>query len=384
METFDIAVAGAGPAGSMAAYSASRRGKKVCLLERKITPGVPYRCGEGIGKKGLILSVKPKQEWLKNGISSASMISPAGIRVDIGNVETSYILDREVMDNDLVELAINAGTDFRKNFPVISIERNEKGNYLLKSPSETIQASCVIIADGVESRLARNLGWKTTLETQDIETCAFARVYSPEIENSRCLFYMGKDIAPGGYAWIFPRAQGEANVGLGISGTYSRAGKPYKLLLHFIKKHIPNARIEGLHCGGVPVTKWLRPLVKDGAMLVGDAARQVNCLNGAGIAYSLYAGKLAGKTAAEAISGGTVNYSHLKQYQKQWKKRFGKQQDHSYSLKQFIQCMDDPFLDKIALSLANENPKNINYLRVFTKTFAKHPLLLLKVIKLFG
>ncbi|KMQ52427.1 Digeranylgeranylglycerophospholipid reductase [Chitinispirillum alkaliphilum] len=383
MEIFDIAVAGAGPAGCMAAKSAALLGKKVCLLERKSTPGYPARCGEGIGNRGLVLTLDPKSKWIKNDIKTASMISPSGIKVTIGSMDTSHILDRELMDNDLADDAAACGADLRCSSPVTSVERDKEGNYILTGPSEPIKARCLIIADGVESRLARFLGWDTVLKDEDIETCAFARVTSPLLEKSSCLFYTGKEVSPGGYAWIFPRMKGEANVGLGISGTYSEAGKARELLMQFIDRELPGAKVSKLHCGGVPVAKWLRPLVRDGAMLVGDAARQVNCLNGAGIAYGLYAGKLAGQIAAEAITENGVNYPHLKNYEKQWKRGFGKQQDRSFSLKEFVRGLDDSFLDKIAHSFSKEDPNNINYVKIFTKTVARRPLLIFKTLKLF-
>jgi digeranylgeranylglycerophospholipid reductase len=52
MNSFDIIVIGAGPAGAMAAQAASKGGRNVCLLERKEKAGTPVRCGEGIGLKG--------------------------------------------------------------------------------------------------------------------------------------------------------------------------------------------------------------------------------------------------------------------------------------------------------------------------------------------
>ena len=60
-------------------------------------------------------------------------------------------------------------------------------------------------------------------------------------------------------------------------------------------------------------------------MVVGDAARQVISLTGAGINYSVYAGQLAGKIAAEAFHNGSVDYKHLN-LQKIWAKGLGKQQ----------------------------------------------------------
>jgi digeranylgeranylglycerophospholipid reductase len=125
-------------------------------------------------------------------------------------------------------------------------------------------------------------------------------------------------------------------------------------------------------------------LVKEGAILVGDAARKLTALAVLGLAYSLFAGKLAGKTAAEAFNGNTVNYKHLRLYEKTWNKKYGKQQQRSYSLKKFVEkYADDQFLDRIAQSLSKDDPAKLNYLKVFTRTFSGHPILLLKAIKLF-
>jgi digeranylgeranylglycerophospholipid reductase len=118
---------------------------------------------------------------------------------------------------------------------------------------------------------------------------------------------------------------------------------------------------------------------------VGDAARQVNCISGAGIAYSLFAGKLAGKVAAEAISKDGVNYSLLHTYEKQWKQRYGKQQERSFALKEFVtHHTDDAFLNKVAATLAKNKSGRIRYLNVFLSTFSRHPILLFKASKLFG
>jgi digeranylgeranylglycerophospholipid reductase len=383
MSEFDIIIAGAGPAGSMAAISASKAGRKVCLLERKARAGVPVRCGEGIGRRGLLDHIEPKPEWICNTIKKAVMISPSGIRIELKGTSEDFILDREKMDSDLVKEAINSGVSFFSETPVTSVQK--KGEiYECVTPHKTFSSRILILADGVESRLARFLGWNTTLALSDVETCAFARVISPLIEKNACIFFTGSKIAPGGYAWVFPRAVGEANVGLGISGNNSEPGKAKLYLERFIESEFPGARLSNLHCGGVPVARYIRPLVKEGAILVGDAARQVNCLSGAGLAYSLFAGKLAGKTAAEAFNGNTVNYKHLRLYEKTWNKKYGKQQQRSYSLKKFVEkYADDQFLDRIAQSLSKDDPAKLNYLKVFTRTFSGHPILLLKAIKLF-
>ena len=384
-ETFEIAVIGAGPSGSIAAWSAADAGRKVCLLERNKKPGYPVRCGEGIGIRSLIEHSEARSEWIKQEITRSLMISPNGTRVTVADIDKSTILDRERMDGDLAESAVHAGAQLFVKTPVINVTLTSDGKYCCNCPDRTVIAGIVIIADGVESRIARDLGWNTRLASDDIESCAFTRVVSPLIEQNSCIFYVGSTVAPGGYAWIFPRGNGEANVGLGILGTHCSAGKPRELLLDLINRELPGGKIGTIHCGGVPVTRYIRPLVRNGAMLVGDAARQVNCISGAGIAYSLFAGKIAGKIAAEAIGTNGVNYSYLKNYEKIWKHRYGKQQERSFALKEFVtRHTDDAFLNKIAHTLVKKRSGKIRYLTVFLSAFSRHPLLLFKAFKLFG
>ncbi|MCX7725646.1 MAG: NAD(P)/FAD-dependent oxidoreductase [Chitinispirillaceae bacterium] len=380
-QKFDIAVIGAGPAGSMAAKSAAISGKKVCIFERNSKPGYPVRCGEGIGFKSLSENVDVKERWIKNEIKRSVIVAPDGTKVCINEIDKSVILDREIMDYDLAMDAVKAGAELFVTSPVIEVFRKEK-RYICRTPEKEIETKIVIIADGVESRIARYLGWNTTLALDDIECCAFTRVTSPLIENDTCLFFVGSNVAPGGYAWIFPRGKGEANVGLGILGMHSNKGKAVELLKKFIDRELPNGKYTTINCGGVPVVKYTKPLVKEGAMLVGDAARQVNCISGAGIGYALFAGKTAGCIAAKSIDGESVNYKVLKEYEKLWEKKYGKQQRYSFALKEFVTYhTDDIFLNKIAASLTQK--KSLKVITIFLSTFSKHPLLMYKAYRMF-
>ena len=387
---YDILVIGAGPAGTIAAINAATGAKPptVCLIDRKKEPGFPVRCGEAIGLKGFASWVNIDKKWIKSTIVNARLVSPSGLVVTLPGDFQNYVIDREMMERDLVAEAIGRGVDFIPETTIVSVRRNGNGYYECRGSSgKTFEASCCILADGVESRVARSLGWNTTLAASDIISCAFARIEHDTIEQGACRFYLGQSIAPGGYAWEFPRGQHTANVGLGILGSLCRCGMPKELLFRFIEKNFPGSRISELHCGGVPMGSWLKPLVKDGVMVVGDAARQVNCTSGAGLAYSFFSGKTAGSVAAQAFAsaapGAPCDFSLLKKYEKQWASYYGKQQKRSYALKKTIVNFTDSFFDEIATSLQKIDPGSLNVTRVFVKAFSRHPLQLLKVLKLF-
>jgi digeranylgeranylglycerophospholipid reductase len=380
---YDIMVVGSGPAGSVAAFHASEGGRRVCLVDRREQVGTPVRCGEGVGVNGISRSVQLNPAWVKCRISKIKMVSPSGIEVNLTSKDEGLILDRQRMEQDLVDRAVRAGVTFVKNTTIVSVDQTGGGYRCTGADGRTYESPCVILADGVESRLARCMGWKTALPLGDLDTCAFAHVRSASIEQDKCVFHFGKKYAPGGYLWVFPRGDGWANVGLGVIGSESRPGRARELLEQFINERFPGAPVADMHCGGVPLTKWLKPLVKGGVMVVGDAARQVNAISGAGISFGMLAGKMAGSVAAEAFAGGTLNQSHLHVYEKRWAVDCGKQQLRSCALKDVIIGFDDAFLDVIARHFERRNSGRITHVNILMRALSRYPLLMLKAFLLF-
>jgi len=86
-----------------------------------------------------------------------------------------------------------------------------------------VEADIVVEADGVESKVGRWAGIDTSLKLSDIETCAQFLVAGIDVDQNFCQFYLGNEIAPAGYIWIFPKGKNQANVGIGILG--SKSGK---------------------------------------------------------------------------------------------------------------------------------------------------------------
>ena len=175
---------------------------------------------------------------------------PNGTTVTLDNSVESYVVDRELMDFELVKRSIACGAHYFAETPAISIQRIGQKLYECISPNQSYSAPCVILADGVEPRLARDLGWNTALAPEDLETCRFAKITDESISPDSCVFYIGDKITPAGYAWVFPRGKRMANVGLGVLGSYSGPGKAKDLLEDFVKRNFPRAGSEDLHCGG--------------------------------------------------------------------------------------------------------------------------------------
>jgi digeranylgeranylglycerophospholipid reductase len=378
---YDITVIGGGPAGIVAATHAARQGRSVCLVDRKKKAGYPVRCGEAIGLKGFSSVVELDPAWIQSTITSMKLVSPSGLCVTVPNDYGAYIIDREKMENDITDDAVRAGVTLLRDTSIISVAR-QNGGYICASRTIKISSACIILAEGVESRLARQLGWSTHLAPGDVHSCAFVRIRHAGVIPDTCVFYLGKSRAPGGYVWVFHRGGDTANVGLGVLGSYCKPGMPKQLLLSFLNKEFPGAEVRDLHCAGVPMGTWIKPLVRDGVMLVGDAGHMMNCVSGAGIAYALFSGKVAGTVAGQAFENGVCRFEKLKEYERRWASHYGKQQRRSFSIKEIMVGFTDRFMDDMARAVTKSKNGKMNILRIFIRAFAKHPFHLWKVIQL--
>jgi len=241
---------------------------------------------------------------------------------------------------------------------------------------EKIEAPLVIGADGVESKVGRWAGIDTALKPKDIEVAAQFLVQDRSIEDDFCHFYLGNRIAPGAYAWIFPKGDKLANVGLGVLGSKSRQGDPLRLLQEFVKSRLPDGKILEMDVGGVPVAPQLDAMTGNGVMLVGDAAHHSDPLTGGGIINGMVAGELAGGIAAKAMSSGDVSRDGLEAYEDQWKDLMGRQLQRHYELKEFFVKLTDDDLNALLHSLIREDTSKMDLRSMLRALLKLNPKLL--------
>lgn len=384
---YDVIVVGGGPAGSLAALHAARRGARVAMLEKDREIGVPVRCAEGVSHAGLAAEVEIRPQWIAQRITGVALHAPSGDEVLVHNDQAGYVLHRKLFDVDLAQMAAAAGASVYTRAYVngLILESGRVAGVAVEYLGEKmrIRARVVIAADGVESRVGRWAGLDTHTSMADIESCAQVTVGNYAGDPAIIHFFFGTEVAPAGYAWIFPKGHGMANVGLGINGIAARERSPQSHLEAFLARHLPESAIFGRVWGSVPCSTVLKELVADGLMLAGDAAHQANPLTGGGIITGMVAGRLAGETAAAAVAENRCDRTRLRAYQKAWQEKSGGRQQQFYRLRKFVNGLTDRDFDALARAVLALPPEKRTLANIFKAALINKPSLILDALRLF-
>jgi len=386
---YDVLVIGGGPAGAIAAKTAVEMGLSACLVEKRPAIGAPVRCAEGIGKEALHEFMDPDPKCISAEMTGASIIAPDGFLMKLesglaGN-KVGYILDRKFFDRELVWKAAEAGADVavktRASAPIMEKGFVKGAKVECCGTVTNVTADVVIAADGVESKFSRWCGIDTTVPLSEIMSSFQYVMADIDIDTHSTVFYLGNEIAPQGYLWVFPKGERSANVGIGISGKKSREGHRAKDYLdRFVKKTFPQGKSIECIAGGVSVCRPLDCTVADGLIITGDAARVVDPLTGGGIYNSMYTGRLAAQVAAECIGKGDVSKNKLMVYDKTWRtSKMGKTIERNYHIKEYLIKQPDDKLNEIIHSVSKLNLKEFTTLSLLTEIIRVNPKLMLEL-----
>ena len=386
---YDVIVVGAGPAGSTFSRIVADNGHSVLLLDRKKKIGTPVRCGEGVVESELRIYFDPRTEWIETTINKFQFIAPDGTENIIQLKENGFILDRTIFDSDLAKMAKEAGVEIRTEANVNDLLFDDDrviGVQILHGNEQIeIKAKIVIGADGVESRIGRMAGIKTTLKLSDIDSAYQKTISGINVDIETCQFRLSNKIAPSGYIWVFPKSKNTANVGIAISGKTGISGESAKKRLdYFLESYFPNHNAESIAIGGIPIAKSMESMVTDNVMLIGDAARTVNPLSGGGIILGMKSAAIAADVASKVLEKNIEPVkANLVEYQNRWMRKEGKQISRIYNIKKSLYRITDDEVNNIFHRINKIPIEKRSIIRFLGAFIPQKPSILIDVSKAF-
>jgi digeranylgeranylglycerophospholipid reductase len=386
---YDVLVIGGGPAGALAGKTAAEKGLSALIVEKRPAIGAPVRCAEGIGKEALHEFIDPDPRWISAEMTGAGIVAPDGFFMKLGSEmagsKVGYVLDRKFFDRELVWKASEAGADIavksRASAPIMENGAVKGAKIEYAGRTTEVKADVVIAADGVESKFSKWCGIDTTVPVREIMSSVQYVMTDIDIDEHSTIFYLGNEVAPEGYLWVFPKGKRSANVGIGISGRKSGEGHRAKDYLdRFVKRTFPDGKTIEYIPGGVSVCRPLDCTVADGLMITGDAARVVDPLTGGGIYNAMYTGRLAAEVAAGCIEKGDCSKMALMKYDREWRASLvGKTIERNYHIKEFLIKQSDAKLNEIIHSVSNINMKEFSTINLIKEIIRVNPKLVLEL-----
>jgi digeranylgeranylglycerophospholipid reductase len=309
-QMMDIAIVGAGPAGSNCAYTLAQRGIYATLFDHSFPREKP--CG---GMMGTIeresFSILEEFPIEHSEIDLMRVISPSQKIWNIDMTKNKLLgFSRLRFDQYLLNKALSEGANLIEE-KVIALQKNGK-SWKVITQKESYEVGTIVGADGVNSLIRKSI--VGSLNKTDMGAC-FGHIFRDAKEKTVTIKFLPKIE---GYIWVIPRGD-NTSIGGGTTklnnfrrlkdevNLFTKAGYSQMENVSEWAALIPNAKNQKILLSRMAGLNWV---------LIGDAAGHVSPISGSGIAYALMDGEL----AAEAIAEG-----HVEQFNKMWIELYGKQ-----------------------------------------------------------
>lgn len=324
-EGFDVAIVGAGPAGSAAAITLAAAGRSVVVIDRATFPRDKF-CGDGLTTGALrhleTLGLDPLEVASWHRVDDIVVRGPNGREVEFPlprhRGQFAVIARRTDLDHALVRRAAQMGATIREGhaFDDITIRRDHVE--ISVAGAESLRARHVIGADGMWSPLRKRLGVAPPHYLGEWHAFRqyFTNVTGPAAD--KMIVWFEPSVLPG-YVWSFPLGDGRANVGYGV--TRSPKQRTGAMKTQWPTLLASSYMTEILGTGATPEAPhraWPIParidsiaLTAPRTMFVGDAAAATDVMTGEGIAQALLTGML----AARAVIDGQRDDDVLTRYE---------------------------------------------------------------------
>jgi len=331
-----ILIAGAGPAGTIAARKLASD-FHVTVIEEHSVSGRPVQC-TGLVSDDVLERSGVKVDVL-NSLHGANIHFPGGGVLSARSDERkAIIIDRSELDGKMAAAAIDAGAEIRYGTKYISHELNDE--VTVKTSAGMVDADLIIGADGHSSRVAASIGNNGPKEyVRGLQIDIDHRLDDQEMLD----LYIGSEYAPGFFAWVIPFGDVTR---VGLCSTFNDL-PPAEYLKNLLRKtELQDKTVLEKHSGKIPLG-GRRRTYGDHVLLIGDAAGHVKPISGGGLQPIFHSVDPLCETIRDAFDSQNLSPSFLSMYEKRWKNEIGKELKRGYSLrKTYVKMRDDEF-DKV-------------------------------------
>lgn len=345
----EVIVVGGGPAGIASAITIARAGHEVILIERGSFSGSKNVFGGAI-------YAQPTREIFPNFEQEAPIErlniehkfailgkeDSTTISYRHKDLETpSYTVIRGKFDRWMADEARKAGVIIAEETVVKELLIKNEQVIGVKTELEEYYSDIVILADGVNSLLAKQIGFRDKIEPQDVALSVKEVIkLDKEKINERfnltdeegCIYEIFGGPMEGilGLGFLYTNKESiSIGLGVGLDALSQKNLRPYELL-DALKQHptiaplIKDGELLEYSAHLIPEGgyKKIPTLSGAGVMVVGDAAMLVNNMHWEGTNLAMISGKIAGETAITALSKGDFSEKMLSKYPEALEKSF--------------------------------------------------------------
>ena len=355
---FDVAIVGGGPVGSSLAYRLALQGISVAVFDKKKFVGYPLQCAGILSKSVYELNDLP-DDVIINKVKGAFLHSPNyTLKVEKNETE-ALIIDRVGYDQYLINRAVNHGVKVFLQHKVIDLNLKEG---IVNTNKGEFKARIIVGADGCNSLVSKTMGNKLKYSPACKYLVRLGDSDTSKLSLSHVDVFVNSSVLPG-FLWSIPLGDNLFRIGL-FSDNKIKGDS--NILDDFLNNggefennnlNITDYEIIEKYRGNIPFYDKNKIIVKDRAILIGDAASQVKPTTGGGLIYGFSAIDIAVDTIKDTLLKDDV--SVLKNYSKEFKKLYSGELNTEVKVHNTLNILSDRNLDYLFKKIKENNGEGL-------------------------